>query len=130
MHAFGMLGGYIASSLEKWVLDEELAAFILDSLKPLDLSDEIDVDEVLKLGPGANYLIQPSTLKRFKEFHQFRVFNKLPLDLWRKKGGLGLAEACRREVERRLVCYEKPPIDPKLEEELALYVKKRKDQIL
>ena len=130
MHAFGMMGGYIAASLEKWVLDEELCAFILNSLAPLSLAGEIDMDEVIKLGPGANYLVQPSTMKRFREFHQFRVFNKLPLDLWRRKGGLTLVEACGREVERRLAAYEKPPIDPKLEDELALYVKKRKDEIL
>lgn len=129
MHAFGMMGGYIAASLEKWVLDEELASFVLDSLKPLGLTGEIDVSEIVKLGPGANYLTQPSTLKRFKEFHQFKVFNKLPMDLWKKRGAATLAMACRSEVEKRLAGYEKPPIDPKLEAELSLYVEKRKKEI-
>ena len=129
MHAFGMMGGYIACSLEKWVLDEELCSFVLDSLRPLDLAGEIDVSEIVKLGAGANYLVQPSTLKRFREFHQFKVFNKLPMDLWRKKGAVSLPQALRFEVERRLASYEKPPIDPKLEIELAEYVKKRKEEI-
>jgi trimethylamine--corrinoid protein Co-methyltransferase len=129
MHTFGMMGGYIAASLEKWILDEELASFILDSLAPPKFPSEIDLDEVIQLGAGANYLTQPSTMKRFRELHSFRVFNKLPLDFWRKKGSLTLVETCRREVERRLSTYEKPPIDPKLEEELALYVKKRKEEI-
>ncbi|MDR2302860.1 MAG: trimethylamine methyltransferase family protein [Deltaproteobacteria bacterium] len=129
MHAFGMMGGYIAASLEKWILDEELASFILDSLKPFTVSGEIDVGEVIKLGPGANYLIQPSTMKRFREFHQFKVFNKLPMDLWRKKGGLSLIQACEKEVKRRLSVYERPPMDPKLEAELVKYVQKRKEEI-
>jgi trimethylamine--corrinoid protein Co-methyltransferase len=129
MHTFGMMGGYIAASLEKWVLDEELASFILDSMLAPNFADEIDLAEVIKLGPGANYLVQPSTMKHFRQLHQFKVFNKLPLDLWRKKGSLTLAETCRREVDRRLAAYEKPPIDAKLEEELALYVKKGKEQI-
>ena len=129
MHAFGMMGGYIACSLEKWVLDEEIASFILDSLKPLNLTGEIDVEEVIKLGAGANYLIQPSTMKSFREFHQFKVFNKLPMDLWRKKGGLSLIQSCQREVEKRLAAYEKPPIDPKLEAALAEYVAKRKESL-
>ena len=129
MHAFGMMGGYLAASLEKWVLDEELAAFILASLKPLDLGAEIDVDEVVALGPGANYLARPSTVKRFRDFHRFRLFNKLPLDLWRRRGGLDLADVCRLEVEARLAAYEKPPLDAKLEEELRLYVQKRKDEL-
>ena len=130
MHAFGMMGGYIGASLEKWVLDEEIASFILASLKHPDLSREIDVEEVVKLGPGANYMVQPSTMKNFRKLFRFNVFNKFPLDMWRKKGGKDILAAAKAEVERRLSTYEKPPIDPKVEAALAEYVEKRRKELI
>jgi trimethylamine--corrinoid protein Co-methyltransferase len=130
MHAFGMMGGYFASSLEKWVLDEEICSFVLDSLRPSEPTiDEAAIEEIIKLGPGANYLVRPSTVRKFRDVHSFRLFNKLPHDQWLKKSGVDLGRVCQEEVGLRLGQYEKPPMDEKLENELALYVKKRKEEI-
>lgn len=130
MHAFGMMGGYIGASLEKWVLDEEIASFILASVAQPQLTSDIDVEEIINLGPGANYLLQPSTMKNFRHLFRFNIFNKLPLDMWRKKGGRDIWAAAEAEVERRLAAYEKPEMDLKLEEALAEYVQKRRHELL
>lgn len=130
MHAFGMMGGYIGASLEKWVLDEEIAAFILASLAQPAFDQDIDVEEIVKLGPGANYMVQPSTMKNFRKLFRFNVFNKFPLDMWRKKGGRDIWASAEAEVQRRLAAYEKPPIDPQVEAALAEYVEKRRRELL
>ena len=130
MHAFGMMGGYIGASLEKWVLDEEIAAFILASLNQPPFDQDIDVEEIIRLGPGANYMVQPSTMKNFRKLFRFNIFNKFPLDMWRKKGGQDILAAAQAEVARRLAVYEKPAIDPKMETALAEYVDKRCQQLL
>ena len=130
MHAFGMMGGYIGASLEKWVLDEEIAAFILASLNQPRFDGDIDVEEIVRLGPGANYMVQPSTMKNFRSLFRFDVFNKLPLDMWRKKGGRDILAAAEAEVRRRLSLYEKPAIDPRMEAALADYVERRRRELL
>lgn len=130
MHAFGMMGGYIGASLEKWVLDEEIAAFILASLDQPPFDSEIDVEEIIQLGPGANYMVQPSTMKNFRKLFRFNVFNKFPLDMWRKKGGRDILAAAEDDVRRRLAIYEKPAIDSKMEAALAEYVEKRRLELL
>jgi len=130
LHAFGMMGGYLGMSLEKWVLDEELAAMILASLRPLNMPEEINVSEIIELGHTGNYLMQPSTTKNFRSLHQFRVFNKLPHGMWDKKGALDCVAAAGEALKKRLADYEKPALDPKLEQELAEYVKIRKREIL
>lgn len=129
MHAFGMVGAYLGLSLEKWLLDEELAGLILAALKPLDLNGDIDVSEIIELGSEANYLMRPSTTKNYRSLHQFQVFNKLPRASWEKRGSLDSLAAAGEALGKRLERYEKPPIDPKLEAELAEYVKTRKQQI-
>jgi trimethylamine--corrinoid protein Co-methyltransferase len=128
-HAFGMMGGYIAASLEKWVLDEEICAFILSSLKPFASGGEIDVSEIVNLGPGANYLIQPSTMINFRNAHAFKIFNKRAYEPWLKGSGHDLGVLCQRQVEARLKQYEKPPMDEQLEKELAKFIKKRKEEL-
>lgn len=130
MHAFGMMGGYIGASLAKWVLDEEIAAFILASLAQPQFDQEIDVEEIIKAGPGANYMVQPSTMKNFRKLFRFNIFNKFPLDMWRKKGAMDVWSVAEAEVERRLAIYEKPAIDAVMESALSEYVEKRRRELM
>lgn len=127
LHSFGMMGSYIAASLEKFVLDEELARMLVASLKMPEFSmDSIDLKLIKRLGHKGDYITQPETMKNFKKLFRSKFLNRTTPEKWKERGGLSAAEAARQEVERRLAAYVKPEIDPKLEEEIVKFVNRRK----
>jgi trimethylamine--corrinoid protein Co-methyltransferase len=128
-HSFGMMGSYIAASLEKFVLDEELACMLIASEKMPEFSPgTINMDLIKRMGSKGYYITQPETMKNFKKLYRPKFLNRWSPEKWKEKGGLSAVEAAHEEVKRRLAIYEKPHIDPKLEEEITAYVNRRKQE--
>jgi trimethylamine--corrinoid protein Co-methyltransferase len=122
MHSFGMVGGYIGMSPEKFVIDEELAQFIIATLHKPEVSEKtMELKVIKELGPGGDYLTHPSTLRKFRTLFRPSFLNRSSPEGWAAKGSLSSFQQARREIERRVSVWEKPPLDPKLEQELHKY---------
>ncbi len=131
LHSFGMLSSYLTTSLEKWLMDEEVCRYILASKKKIDVNAEsLEMDTILSMGANGNYLTHPSTFKNFRSLFQHGLGNRDSHSVWMKKGGQDTVEQASQLLEKRLLEYQKPEMDTGLEQELKEWVSGRKQQIL
>ena len=133
LHSFGMMSSYMAASLEKWVIDEEVARLILSTCPTKQQQhfdpNSIDVDYVIKMGAGGNYLGSPETFKKFRTLYQGGFLNVQAHTAWKTTGSHTAVEKATLEVEARLQAYQAPPMATGLDEELKSWVSRRKQEL-
>ena len=88
LHAAGILGAFDAMSFEKFIIDEELCSQILDSLKPVKITDEsIDLELIKDVGIGGNYLTHPKTYEQCRTaFYLSNLSNRKGFAGWQADG--------------------------------------------
>ncbi|MDR3038517.1 MAG: trimethylamine methyltransferase family protein [Candidatus Adiutrix sp.] len=120
LHAAGMLGSYISISLEKFILDEEIAAQILRMIKPVKFNDDtLDVEAIVRVGPGGHFLTERKTFQLCrKEIHQTNLMTRVPVERWRAEGAKTTEQAAAVKVAERLAAYKAPDFDPGLRKDL------------
>lgn len=127
LHAFGMLSSYLATSLEKWIMDEEMCRCILASRQKINVTlQNLDIDTILAMGAKGEYLTHPSTFKNFRSLYQGDLGNRDSHAMWMQKGGMDAMQQAGELLEKRLAAYQKPPMNKGLEQELMEYIRQRK----
>ncbi|MBT4286050.1 MAG: hypothetical protein HOD92_01840 [Deltaproteobacteria bacterium] len=116
----GNLGSFLGASLEKVVLDAEMAQYIKRYLQPLEITpDSMAIDEIKKVGPSGNFVTSQHTFKHFKtELTIPDIFTRDSYDKWDEGEKLNAKERANRKVTEILDSYVQPPIDEGLEQEL------------
>lgn len=129
LHSCGILGSYIAMSFEKFLIDEEVCGVVRQMLKPIDITDEsIDIDMIRDVGAGGQYLTHPKTFKLCRsEFYLPDLMPRTNYDAWAAAGSPKLHNLADNKLAQRLAQFEKPDIDPQIEQDLADYVNRRKN---
>ena len=129
LHAAGILGAYNAMSFEKFIIDEEICSQILESLKPIKITDEsIDLELIKEIGIGGNYLTHPKTYEQCRTaFHLSDLVNRDGFSGWQDDGARPITDRATEILNERLAKYIKPDIDPQLEKDLLSYVQKRRN---
>jgi trimethylamine--corrinoid protein Co-methyltransferase len=129
LHTAGILGSYIAMSYEKFLLDEELAGLLWKMIKPIEITAEsIDVEMIKTVGIGGQYLTQPKTFKLCRtEFYLSEMMNRQNHTGWTAAGGKRIDQVATDMLAQRLAAYEKPELDPAVEEVLSAYVARKKE---
>ena len=127
LHAAGILGAYNAMSFEKFIIDEEVCCQILESFKPLAITDEsIDLDLIKEVGIGGNYLTHPKTYEQCRTaFYLSKLANRRGFSDWQDNGAQPITDKATEIFNERLSQYVKPDIDPQLEKDLLSYVQNR-----
>lgn len=130
LHSCGMMGTYIGTCLEKWLIDEELCGIVRKMMTPLAITDEtIDVEAIKKIGIGGTFLMDPSTVKLCRTaFHDMDLYSKQDHARWTAAGARRIDEIASEMLIRRLDAYEKPSIDPGVERALSDFVERRKQE--
>ena len=130
LHTFGMLSSYLATSLEKWVMDEEVCRYILASRKKIEVTPQtLELETILSLGVHGNYLTHPSTFRNFRSMFQHSLGNRDAHMAWTKKGARDIVEQASELLEKRIAAYTKPEMDQGLEQELIAWTNRRKSEI-
>ena len=131
MHAGGWLEGGLTCSFEKLILDAELLQMQAAMLDPIDLSkDALGLDAIAKVGPSGHFFGTAHTLARYQDaFYSPILSDWRNYETWRDDGAKTATERANIIWKKLLRDYEKPPIDPAIEEELEAYVAKRKTEI-
>lgn len=116
----GNLGSFLGASLEKVVLDAEIAQYVKRYLKPMDFSlESLAVEEIKKAGPGGNFVSSPHTFKHFRtELTNPDIFTRDTYDRWNNTDKPDAKERAHRKVQELIENYERPPMDEGLEKEL------------
>ncbi|WP_166418300.1 trimethylamine methyltransferase family protein [Cochlodiniinecator piscidefendens] len=131
MHAGGWLEGGLTCSFEKLILDAELLQMQAALLDPIDLSDDaLGLEAIAEVGPSGHFFGTAHTLARYETaFHSPILSDWRNYETWRDDGAKTATERANTVWKQLLRDYEKPAIDPAVEEELEAYVAKRKTEI-
>lgn len=127
MHGTGWLEGGLCCSYEKMILDIDMLQMVAELMSPLELSEEaLAVDAIRDVGPGGHFFGSPHTQARYKSaFYAPVISDWRNYETWFQAGAPTAIETASRIWRERLATYEKPPIDPAVEEELDSFVEKR-----
>jgi trimethylamine--corrinoid protein Co-methyltransferase len=131
MHAGGWLEGGLTCSFEKLILDAELLQMQTAFLQPVNIdTDSLGIDAIAEVGPGGHFFGSAHTLERYENaFYQPMLSDWRNFETWQEDGAKTATQRANEIWKRILHEYEKPPIDPAIEEELQAYMVRRKEEI-
>ncbi len=129
LHSAGWLEAGLVCSLEKFILDVEGLAVMHHFLAGLDISDEtLALDSIAEVGPGGHHFGTAHTMARYRDaFYMPIVSDRQNYDAWQENGALDAAQRAHRLAKQLLDTYERPPLDPAINEALQSYVSRKKE---
>ena len=130
LHSCGWLEGGLVASFEKFVMDADQLGVLHHIAKGIDMSENGLAMEALRYvgsGQASHYLGTDHTQANFKTaFWRSEVLDYKPFEQWQAEGERDTAQIARERVTKLLNDYQKPAIDPAIEEALAEFVAKKK----
>lgn len=126
-HAAGWLEGGLTFSFEKLILDIDLLQMVAEFMTPLDLSQEaLGLDAMREVGPGGHFFGTAHTQSRYKTaFYSPILSDWRNFETWTEAGSPTAIEKANAIWKDRLASYEKPPLDPAIDEELNDFIERR-----
>ena len=120
----GVLGNFNIGSLEKLVLDVDMAGYARRLIRPLIFSDETMAVSVIKeVGPKGNYINHDHTYMHFKsEFHQPWLFSRVLKKSKDETEAKDVMDRANQRVKWLLDEYVKPDIEPEIAKDLKRFV--------
>ena len=124
LHAGGILTSYLATSIEKLVLDDEMCGMVRRFRQGIVVDpDTLAYDVVAKVGPGGNFLTEPQTVKRCrKEFWKPDLCDRPGLEAWTQRGQRDAVERARTRWQKLVAEHVDPPLDATTARQLQEYV--------
>jgi trimethylamine--corrinoid protein Co-methyltransferase len=128
MHSAGWMEGGLTCSFEKFILDCDLLQMVAEFLTPLDVSPAgLAMDAIREVGPGGHYFGTAHTLERFETaFYSPILSDWRNFETWQEAGSPTAYQKANAVWQRELAAYERPAMDPAIEEELDAFVTRRK----
>ena len=130
LHSCGWLEGGLVSSLEKFLIDADQLGAFHSLAKGVDISNNGQaLDAIRDVGPGGHFLGCDHTQKNFLDaFWRSDIFDYKPFETWSEEGERDTVNLAKEKVKNTLKNYEKPYLDPGIEENLIEYVQKSKSE--
>jgi trimethylamine--corrinoid protein Co-methyltransferase len=112
--------GIDAMSLEKSVIDNEVARYVSRILEGITVTDEtLAVDVIREVGPEGHYLSHKHTLRHFTEEHPMpKISDRKPVDEWLREHSEDARYRAREKAKEILRTHHPEPLDRGLEREL------------
>ena len=128
LHACGTYGSMVAMSYEKFIADEDLCGAIKKLMQPVEFTDDAYAMDLIKeLSTSGNYLMEMHTVERCRdEFFIPDLSIQTMHNKWLEMEPRDITQRAGKLLEKRLIEYEKPDIDPDVEKRLVQYVTERK----
>ncbi len=130
-HGVGWLEGGLVASFEKMIVDAEMLQMIAKTLEPIVVDeDSLALSAIKEVGPGGHFFGAVHTLAHYETaFYQPLLSDWRNFESWREAGSKTATERANTLFKALLESYEKPPIDPAIEEAMGAYVRRRKEEI-
>jgi len=131
MHAAGWLEGGLVCSYEKFIVDVEGLAMMQRLFEPVEISEAtLAFDMIREIGSGGHHFGTPHTLERYESaFYRSALMDRQNIGVWEEQGRTDMAQRAHKVWKELLASYEKPPIDPGVEEGLRDYIEKRTHEL-
>ncbi len=92
--------------------------------------EKLILDAIAEVGPGGHFFGSAHTLERYQHaFYQPILSDWRNFETWQEDGAKTATQRASEIWQQLLREYEKPPIDPAIEEELQAYMANRKQEI-
>ncbi len=132
LHAAGWLEGGLVMGYEKLVLDADFCGALHTWMKGLTLDEnQFAMDAFREVGPGKHFFGCAHTLANYEQaFWDSDVADNNSFEQWRDAGQSSATERAAVRVKKLLASYERPPIEPSVDEALVDYVRRRKSENL
>lgn len=129
-HAAGWLEGGLCASFEKFILDVDILQMAADYMEPLEISkDALSVDTIREVGAGGHFFGSAQTQARYRDaFYAPILSDWRNFETWQEAGSPNAMSKANRMFREALEAYERPAMDPAIEEELDAFVAKRKEE--
>jgi len=116
--------GIDAMSLEKAVVDNEVAAHVSRILAGITVNEEtLALDVIRDVGPEGHYLSHKHTLKHFTSEHPMpKISDRKPVDQWLKDHGKDIRFKAREKAKEILLTHHPEPLDRDLEHRLDEFI--------
>ncbi len=128
LHSCGWLEGGLVSDFEKFVMDADQ----LGTLHHLARGVAVDengqaMDAIREVGPGGHYLGCAHTQANFKSaFWKSELLDYKPFETWAEEGERDTYKLATNRVDFLLNNYQKPALDPAIEDALTAFVEEKK----
>lgn len=128
LHGAGWLEGGLSSSYEKFMMDIDQLGMAQKFAAGVDLSEDGQaMSAIREVGPGSHYLGSKHTQANFETaFYRSIIADNNSYEQWLAEGEKTAAQRANELARNWLGMYEKPPIDPAIEEALTTYVANKK----
>ena len=118
-------------SIAKFIVDAEQCAMgyrMAEGLKWDDFDEALAA--VRDVGPGGHYLGHPHTQENFQQaFFMPRMFDNNSYEQWMAEGEKNVTERALQTARALLDSYERPGLDPGIDEALRDYIGRRETTI-
>lgn len=129
LHSCGWLEGGLVADFEKFVMDADQLGVLHGLAKGIPVDEESQaMDAIREVGPGGHYLGCAHTQANFKTaFWKSDVLDYKPFETWEEEGARDTHTLASERVAKLIGDYQKPALDPAIEEALNAYVTKKKE---
>jgi len=127
MHAAGILGGFIAFSYEKFVMDDEICGMVRKFNQGIEVNeDTLAYDVIAHVGHDGHFLDEDHTLERCRtEFWQPSIITRNSLNIWNTNGKTDITNRARLRWQGLITQHEDPPIDNVISRQLDRFVNEK-----
>src|SRR5438309_76096 len=132
LHAAGWLESALLASYEKFIIDvEQLRMFewILGHGLPVD-DEGLAMDALREVGPGGHFLGAEHTMRHYRTgFYRPWISSTENFDRWQRFGSRTADVVAAERWKQLLAEYPDPGIDPGVDEELKMFIARRRTEI-
>ena len=131
LHSCGWLEGGLVSSFEKFVMDSDQLGTLHHLAKGIKIDTNAQaLSAIREVGPGGHYLGCEHTQENFKDaFWRSELLDYKPFETWAEEGSRDTQTLASLRVEKILSDYQKPYLDPAIDEELKEFISKKKSSM-
>ncbi len=127
VQCLGVLDAIMATSYEKFIIDEELISRVMRIKQGIDTSDvALAVDVIQEVAHNASYLMHMSTFENFRTLWTPTISDWESYDDWEQAGSEDVAMRANRKFKEILQKAPATLLDPAADQELQAYIKKAK----
>jgi trimethylamine--corrinoid protein Co-methyltransferase len=127
----GWLEGGLTASFEKLIVDAEMLQMMSAFLKPIEVDEQsLGLATIAEVEPGGHFFGTQHTLDRYEDaFYTPLVSDWSNHETWLESGSQSTAQRANVIWKQLLREYQQPYLDPAIDEALAEFVTRRKQEI-
>jgi trimethylamine--corrinoid protein Co-methyltransferase len=127
----GWLEGGLTASFEKLIVDAEILQMISEVLQPIAVDEAaLGVDAIAAVGPGGHFFGSAHTLERYETaFYRPLLSDWRNFETWEADGARTATQRAHGIWKQLLAEYERPAMDPGVEEAIEVFITRRKREI-